>query len=299
MFAAIPSPDQGVWYLGPFPLRAYALCILLGIVVATVWTGRRLEARGGDRDAVLDVAVWAVPFGIVGGRLYHVASSWQPYFGPGGHPVDALKIWQGGLGIWGAVALGAVGAWIGCRRAGVDYLTLADSLAPPLLAAQAIGRLGNWFNNELYGAPTDAPWALEIHAWDHALGRATVAPDGAPVVLGTFHPTFLYELLWCLAAAAVLVAVGRRRGPLYRRQGQLMALYLVAYTMGRGVIENVRIDEANHVLGLRLNVWTSVLVLAFGLAWWWWLGRRGRPAIEPHRERVGSAAADAASAPRP
>lgn len=257
----IPSPDQGVWYLGPVPLRAYALCILAGIVVAVWWTQKRLEARGGQPGQVLDVAMWAVPLGIIGGRLYHVISSYQPYFGPGGNPIDALKIWEGGLGIWGGVALGAVGVWIGCRRYGVDFRAFADSVAPPLLIAQAIGRFGNWFNNELYGGPTDAPWGLQIYAWNHALGQAARDASGNPIVLGTFHPTFLYEAIWCVLAAIVLLVIERKtRQP----KGALMAWYLMLYTLGRGVIENVRIDDANHVLGLRLNVWTSIAVFALG-----------------------------------
>ena len=271
--AQIPSPTQGVWYLGPVPIRAYALCILAGIVVAVWWTQKRLDTRDGQPGQVLDLAMWAVPFGIVGGRLYHVVSSYQPYFGPGGNPVDALKIWQGGLGIWGAVALGAVGAIIACRRYGVPVRDLADAIAPPLLVAQAIGRLGNWFNNELYGDPTDLPWGLTIHAWNHATGEAVRDAAGNPVVLGTFHPTFLYEALWCLFAAAVIVLIERRtRQP----RGALIAWYLMLYTLGRGFIENVRIDEANHVLGLRLNVWTSVVVFLGGAALLFALRRRER-----------------------
>lgn len=291
MIAAIPSPDQGVWYLGPVPLRAYALCILLGIVVAIWWTQKRLEARGGAPGQVLDIAVWAVPFGIVGGRLYHVISSPQAYFGAGGHPLDAFKIWQGGLGIWGAVALGALGAWIGCRRSGVSYLALGDALAPPLAVAQAIGRLGNWFNNELYGAPTTAPWGLEIHAWNHQLGRAVTDASGNPVVIGTYHPTFLYEALWCLLIAAVMALAGRRLAP---ARGQLMGVYLMLYTLGRGVIENVRIDDANHVLGLRLNVWTSVVVFLFG-AWLWWHLRRRETGLDTE---IGSEASSPVHPPR-
>lgn len=268
---AIPSPDQGVWYVGPIPLRAYALCILLGIVVAVWWTQKRLEARGGQPGQVLDVAMWAVPAGIVGARLYHVITSYQPYFGPGGNPVDALKIWHGGLGIWGGVAFGALGAWYGCRRYGVSVADLADSVAPPLLVAQAIGRFGNWFNNELYGGPTDVPWGLTIHVWNPALGEAVRDAHGHAVVLGTFHPTFLYEALWCVLAAGFLLLLERRtRQP----RGALMAWYLMAYTLGRGIIENVRIDEANQILGLRLNVWTSVFVFALGAALLWVMKRR-------------------------
>lgn len=304
--ASIPSPDVGVWHLGPFPVRAYALCLLAGIVIAAWLTARRLPPRGVEAEKAIDVALWAVPFGIVGARIYHVISSPQAYFGPGGQPMRAFAIWEGGLGIWGAVALGAVGAWIGCRRHGVPLLVFADALAPPLLIAQAVGRLGNWFNNELYGGPTDVPWALEIHQWDHQAGRAVLDAAGHPVVIGTFHPTFLYEALWCLLAAALLLWVDRRYGvgaapgtaegaerheppasPAVRRvlvPGQLFAMVLMLYTVERFVVENLRIDEANHVLGLRLNVWTSILVFAFGAAWFWWLGRRGRVPSGPDAE---------------
>ena len=258
----IPSPTQGVWYLGPVPLRAYALCILAGILVAVWLTQRRLAARGGDPERVIDVAMWAVPFGIVGGRLYHVISSPQAYFGEGGHPVDALKIWNGGLGIWGAVALGALGAWIGCRRSGVSYLDFADALAPGLIIAQAIGRWGNWFNNELYGGPTDLPWALQIHEWDATTGEAVRDAGGQAVVLGSYHPTFLYESLWCLGVAALLVWADRR----FRlRPGQVFALYVMGYTLGRVWIEMMRVDD-----------WTSLLVFAFGLAWFVLARRQSR-----------------------
>ncbi len=277
--AAIPSPTVGVWHLGPIPMRAYALALLTGIVLAAWLTARRLPARGVEAEKAIDVALWAVPFGIVGGRIYHVISSPQAYFGAGGQPAKAFAIWEGGLGIWGAVALGAVGAWIGCRRHGVPLLVFADALAPPLLIAQAIGRLGNWFNNELYGGPTDVPWALTIHQWDHQAGRAVVDAAGNPVVIGTFHPTFLYEAVWCLLAAALLFWVDRRFGigasSVLRRlvPGQLFALVLMLYTVERFVVENLRIDDANHLLGLRLNVWTSIVVFAFGAWWFRWLGR--------------------------
>ena len=265
MTASIPSPQQAVWFVGPFPIRAYAMFILAGIVVAVWVTQRRLAPRGGQPGQVLDVAVWAVPFGIVGGRLYHVISSPQAYFGQGGHPLDALKIWHGGLGIWGAVALGSYGAWIGCRRHGVRFLDFADAAAPGVVLAQAIGRWGNYFNNELYGARTDLPWGLEIHCWDQGTGAVT-CPGSTSNVLGTFQPTFLYESLWCLLVALALVLVDRR----FRlARGQIFALYGMLYTAGRVVIEMLRTDEANHVLGLRLNVWTSILVFA-GAAFAFW-----------------------------
>jgi prolipoprotein diacylglyceryl transferase len=279
--ASLPSPTQGVWQLGPVPIRAYALCILVGIVVA-IWLGdRRWRARGGRPGTVGDIAAWAVPFGIVGGRLYHVATSWQPYFGPGGRPVEALYIWQGGLGIWGAVALGAVGAWIGCRRAGVLLPPMADALAPGIVLAQAIGRWGNWFNNELYGSPTTLPWGLRIHEWDNATGQAVRGADGQAVVLGTFHPAFLYEALWNVGIAAVLIWLDRR----YKiGHGRIFALYVLLYTIGRFWIEALRVDPANQVLGLRLNMWTSVIV-GLGALVYFVLSARLRPGRETSVER--------------
>lgn len=259
---AIPSPAQGVWHLGPFPVRAYAIAILVGIVVAVVLTQRRWKERGGDPETVLDITYWAVPFGIVGGRIYHVVSSPDAYFGPGGDPWKAFAIWEGGLGIWGAVAFGAVGAWIGCRRQGVRLAPFADALAPGLLVAQGIGRLGNWFNQELFGGPTTLPWGLRI---DDAHLPAGYDP-------GTlFHPTFLYELLWNLAAAAVIVYLDRR---LRLGHGRAFWLYVVLYTSGRLWIELLRIDPAETVLGLRLNVWTSILVGLGALVAFVVVGRR-------------------------
>ncbi|WP_432498111.1 prolipoprotein diacylglyceryl transferase [Kineococcus gypseus] len=260
--AALPSPVQGVWHLGPVPLRAYALCILAGIVAGLWITSKRWSAKGGRADFPLDVAVWAVPLGVVGARLYHVLTSPDAYFGPGGQPLRALYVWEGGLGIWGAVAGGALGAWIACRRAGYRLAPFADAVAPGLLVAQALGRWGNWFNNELYGRATDLPWALTVHDWDESTGRALTGPDGAAVVLGTFHPTFLYESLWCLLSAAVIVLADRR---LRLRRGQAFALYVVLYTAGRSVFEALRVDEAELIAGLRVNQWVSALVLLVAL----------------------------------
>ncbi|MGH4026048.1 MAG: prolipoprotein diacylglyceryl transferase [Pseudonocardiaceae bacterium] len=257
--ATIPSPDRGVWHLGPFPLRAYALCIIAGIVVAIVWGERRWRARGGERGTVTDVAVFAVPFGLVGGRLYHVATDWPKYFGPGGDPVDALKIWQGGLGIWGAIALGSLGAWIACRRRGIPLPALADAVAPGIVVAQAIGRLGNWFNQELYGGPTTLPWGLEIYQRidpdSGIIDPLGGVAQGPPVEI--VHPTFLYELLWNLGVAALVVWADRR----FRLgHGRAFALYVAGYTAGRFWIELMRTDPASMVFGLRINVITSVLV---------------------------------------
>jgi len=260
--AAIPSPSRGVWHLGPLPLRAYAFAILLGIVVALVLTQRRWVQRGGDPDTALEIVFWAVPFGIVGGRIYHVISSPDAYFGPGGDPVRALFVWEGGLGIWGAVALGGLGAWIGARRQGVRLPPFADSVAPGLLVAQAIGRLGNWFNQELFGGPTTLPWGLRIDDAHLPAGYAS----------GTlFHPTFLYEMVWNLLAAVLLVRLDRR----YRfGHGRAFWLYVVLYCTGRVWIEMLRIDTAHQVLGLRLNVWTAIVVGLGALVAFVVVGRR-------------------------
>jgi prolipoprotein diacylglyceryl transferase len=264
-----------VWHLGPLPIRGYALCIILGIVVA-VWLGeKRLQARGGKPGQVQDIALFAVPFGIVGGRLYHVATDWEKYFGAGKHPVDALKVWHGGLGIWGAIALGAVGAYLGARRAGVRFAPLADALAPGIVLAQAIGRWGNWFNQELFGKPTDLPWALRI---DRA-HRPTGYEDNP-----TFHPAFLYEFVWDIGVAGLVIWADRR---FKLGHGRAFALYVAAYCVGRGRIEMLRIDpvQANDVLGLRLNVWTSIVLFVVFMTYFVVAGRR-------HPDREESALVD-------
>jgi prolipoprotein diacylglyceryl transferase len=259
---AIPSPSTGVWHLGPFPLRAYAFAILLGIVAALWMTRRRWIERGGDPDTTLEIAFWAVPFGIVGGRIYHVITSPDAYFGVGGEPIRALYIWEGGLGIWGAVAVGGVGAWIGAHRQGVRLAPWADALAPGLLVAQAIGRLGNWFNQELFGGPTTLPWGLRIDPAN--------MPVGDPV--GTlYHPTFLYEMVWNLAGAALLIWLDRK---LRLGYGRVFWLYVVIYTSGRLWIELLRIDPAHEILGLRVNVWTSIIVGLGALVAFVVVGRR-------------------------
>ncbi len=284
VLAAIPSPTQGVWEVGPLPLRAYALCIVAGIVAAALITEKRWVARGGAPGEVLDIAVWAVPFGIIGGRIYHVVSSPRAYFGEGGDPLRAFAIWEGGLGIWGAIALGGVGAWIACRRRGIPLPAFADALAPGLLVAQAIGRLGNWFNNELYGGATDLPWALEIHEWDG--GRALLDADGQPVLLGTFHPTFLYELVWNLAAAALVIWADRR----FRlSHGRAFALYVVSYCVGRLWIELLRTDPAETFFGVRLNVFTSIVVGLLAVAYLVWQRGRPREVINRGAEATGEA----------
>jgi prolipoprotein diacylglyceryl transferase len=235
--ASIPSPSSGVLHLGPLPLRAYAACILLGVLVAVFIGDRRWVARGGEKGVVADVAATAVPAGLVGARLYHVVTTPHEYLK---HPVDALYIWHGGLGIWGGVAGGALGAWLVLRHRGIPFADFCDALAPALPVAQAIGRFGNYFNQELYGKATSLPWGLRIDA-EH----------GGP---GTFHPTFLYEALWDLGVA-LLVVWADRRWRLTR--GRAFALYVAAYCVGRAWIEYLRIDEAKHFFGLRLNDYVS------------------------------------------
>ena len=269
--AAIPSPTQGVWQLGPLPIRAYALCIIAGIVLAYLITERRWVARGGAPDVVMDITVWAVPFGIAGGRIYHVISSPQAYFGEGGDPWRAFAIWEGGLGIWGAIAFGALGAWIACRRRGIPLPAFGDALAPGLLVAQAVGRLGNWFNNELYGGPTTLPWGLRVYQWEG--GQALRDETGEPVALaGLYHPTFLYELLWCLAAAAVVVWADRRWK---LGHGRVFALCVALYCLGRFWIELLRVDPATTIGGIRLNVFTAALLFLGAIVGF--LSQRGRP----------------------
>lgn len=295
--AEIPSPSVGVWHLGPLPIRGYAMCILAGIIVAVWLTQKRLEARGHRKGIAIDISAWAVPFGILGGRLYHLITTPQPYFAPGGHPWRAFAIWEGGLGIWGAVALGSVGALIGCRKNGVAFRDFVDAAAPGLAIAQAMGRFGNWFNNEIYGAPTDLPWKLRIYEWDTNLGRAVTDAQGHPIIKGYFQPTFLYEALWCLLLAAFLIWLGRRR-PL--KAGQIFAAYVMGYPVGRIVIENMRSDSANHILGQRVNTWVSILVFLLGLYLWRRFGRMSQPVLpattepttETTTEPTGDAGAD-------
>ncbi|MFM1906314.1 MAG: hypothetical protein RIT32_1110 [Actinomycetota bacterium] len=251
----IPSPASGVWYLGPFPLRAYALAIIIGIVVAVLWGDRRWQKIGGKAGEISDVAVWAVPFGIVGGRIYHVVTDAQLYFGTGANPIDAFKIWQGGLGIWGAIGFGALGAWIAAKRMGIHLAPLADAVAPGILMAQAIGRVGNYFNQELFGSPTNLPWGLEID-----LAKRPAGYEG----FETFHPTFLYESIWAIIVVAILLFVERR----YKlNNGRVFLLYVALYSFGRLFIEQLRIDPVNEAGGFRLNTYTALIILVIAAIW--------------------------------
>ncbi|MFE4229106.1 prolipoprotein diacylglyceryl transferase [Arthrobacter sp. NPDC056886] len=276
--ASIPSPSWSGFDIplpwGALRIHAYALCILAGIIAGLWLTSVRWARRGAPEGSVWDIAIWAIPFGIIGGRLYHVFSSPDAYFGPGFDGTGDLslipQIQRGGLGIWGAVLLGAVGAWIGCRRAGVKLTAFMDAAAPGLLLAQAIGRWGNYFNQELFGGPTTLPWGLQIDPNNPNF------PAGMPAET-LFHPTFLYESLWNLAGVLILLALDRRFS---FRRGRLFCVYAMYYTLGRVWIEAMRIDDAEQIslfgITTRLNVWTSIIVFAGALLAFILLGLRKR-----------------------
>ena len=264
----IPSPSLSSFSVGPLTIHFYALCIITGIAAA-IWIGRKRYANlGGNPDDVSEVAIWAVPFGIIGGRIYHVVTSPSQYFGSNGNPIDALRIWEGGLGIWGAISLGAVGAYLYFRthKTSLNFRQLLDSLAPGVIVAQAIGRIGNYFNQEVFGKPTELPWGLEIDSVNRPNGFESYS---------TFHPTFLYELLWCLVVAVLLIKLPGVLKLITSKQGDVFALYILGYTAGRVWIETLRIDEANLILGLRLNIWVSLIVLITASAYLMASKRRG------------------------
>jgi prolipoprotein diacylglyceryl transferase len=277
--ASIPSPDWSGFDIplpwGTLRIHAYALCILAGIIVGLWLTSVRWARRGAPEGSVWDIVIWAIPFGIIGGRLYHVVSSPDQYFGPGFDGTGDLwlipQIQRGGLGIWGAVVLGVLGAWIGCRRAGVKLTAFLDAAAPGLLLAQAVGRWGNYFNQELFGGPTTLPWGLQIDADNPNF------PAGTPADT-LFHPTFLYESLWNIAGVLILLALDRRFN---FRRARLFWLYAMYYTLGRVWIEAMRIDEAEQInlfgITTRLNVWTSIFVFVAALAVFILAGMKGRP----------------------
>jgi prolipoprotein diacylglyceryl transferase len=260
--ASIPSPSTGIWHLGPIPLRAYALCIAIGVIVGVVVAERRMRARGAPAGLASDIAMVAVPFGIIGARLYHIVTTPDPYFGKGGHPIEAFYIWRGGLGIWGGVAAGFLGAVLVLRRREFPITRTADAFAPGIVIAQALGRFGNYFNQELYGRPSSLPWALRIDPAHRTAGYENVA---------TYQPTFLYESLWCVGVAVLCVWADRRYS---MGRGRVFALYVAAYTVGRGWIEALRIDTAHRFLGLRLNDYVSVIVFSLAVAYL--IRRRGQ-----------------------
>lgn len=252
MLIAFPTPTQSALEIGPLTIHYYALCIITGIAVA-IWLGdKRFRAQTvNGKSVVSEVAITAVPVGIIGGRIYHVISSPAAYFGADGHPLDAFKIWQGGLGIWGAISLGLAGAYLRYRtlRKRMDlpsFAVFADALAPGILFAQAIGRFGNWFNGELFGRPLNTWWALDVPFKYRPFGYSQFE---------SFHPTFLYEAIWCVLVATALIKFGNKL-----KAGQLFAAYVFAYCVGRFFIELIRIDSANTLAGLRVNVWVSVIV---------------------------------------
>jgi prolipoprotein diacylglyceryl transferase len=265
-----------VWHLGPVPIRAYALCIIVGIVVALLIGDRRWEARGGERGVIYDIALWAVPFGLIGGRLYHLATDWRTYFGESGAGLGAaIRIWDGGLGIWGAVALGGLGAWIGCHRRGIPLPAFADAVAPGIVLAQAIGRLGNYFNQELFGRETTVPWGLEIFYRRDPAGFVDVhSLDGVSTgqLALVVQPTFLYELLWNVAVFVALIYLDRH---LTIGHGRLFALYVAGYCFGRFCIELLRDDTATHIAGIRINSFTSTFVF-IGAVVYLILAQKGR-----------------------
>jgi prolipoprotein diacylglyceryl transferase len=276
--ASIPSPSEGVVHLGPLPLRGYALCIALGVVAGVIIAERRLRARGAPRGLAADIATIAVPFGIVGARLYHVITTPDPYFGKGGKPIEALYIWRGGLGIWGAIAGGFLGAIIVLHRRKYPVSRAADAFAPGLAVAQAIGRWGNWFNQELYGRPSKLPWALHIDPSHRLPGYENVA---------TYQPTFLYESIWCLGVAALCVWADRR----FRMGGgRVFALYVAAYTAGRAWIESLRIDTAHKFFGLRLNDYVSIIIFLLAVAYLIvWRDRGDAPYEPPSKDEPAEA----------
>lgn len=261
---SIPSPDVSSFELGPIRVHFYALFILIGIALA-IWIGsRRFRQRGGQAGMILDIALWAVPFGIVGGRIFHVVTHWDYYFYAGADLSKVFAVWEGGLAIFGALLLGSVGAFIGARTAGIKFLAFADAIAPGVLVAQAVGRIGNYFNNELFGLPTTLPWGLEISTANPAY------PAGLPAGV-LFHPTFLYELIWNLMGFAVLIWLDRK---LKLRWGQMFAAYLITYSIGRAFIESIRIDPSEIFFGLRTNVWSAIFGIAIGVALFVWSRRK-------------------------
>lgn len=278
----IPSPSQGVWHLGPIPVRGYALSILAGILVAWWLSMRRWKARGGRQETLESILVWAIVAGIVGARIYYVIIEWPRYFGSQGTWYHVFFIWQGGLGIWGAVTFGALAVWWRTRTSGVTFTAVADTIAPGLILAQGMGRLGNWWNQELYGRPTTLPWGLKIDLAHRVPGYEQFA---------TFHPTFLYEMLWNFAMVGVLLWAERR----FRLgRGKLFALYVVFYAAGRSVTESLRIDPVHVIAGLRVNLWVTITGGVLGLVWLAWLVKfrpgqeipvqqpAGEPAATPH-----------------
>ena len=253
---SIPSPEISFIELGPLRIHFYALFILTGIIAALILTEARLRARGAESGIALDVSLWAIPFGILGGRFFHVVTHPNDYFFQGADLLAVFRIWEGGLAIYGALIFGSLGAYIGARQSGIRFTSYLDAVAPGVLLAQAIGRWGNYFNNELFGIPTDLPWGLEIASSNAAYPAGL--PDGV-----LFHPTFLYESIWSLAGVALLLAADNR---FKLRWGKMLGLYLVYYSIGRVWVEAIRIDPSEVILGLRVNIWSAIFGILIGLA---------------------------------
>ncbi len=251
-----PPPEWAQFQLGPLTIHTYALCLIAGMIAATIYTQRRLSSRGAESGVVLDIVLWAIPFGIIGARFYHVLTHGEDYFYPGANLWDVFAIWDGGNALYGSLIGGAVGAYIGCRRTGIRLWSFADALAPAMLVAQAIGRLGNYFNHELFGLPTTLPWGLEILPTD------TMFPQNLPA--GTlFHPLFLYEIIWNVVGVAIILLLERR---INLRWGRAFGLYLIWYGLGRSWLEAIRIDPSSDApLGIPANVWASFVAIGLGV----------------------------------
>jgi prolipoprotein diacylglyceryl transferase len=267
---SIPSPDISYFDLGPVRIHFYALFILSGIVIGSLLAEAKLHSRGATRGTFLDIALWAVPLGILGGRFFHVITHPRDYFFEGADLLAVFRIWEGGLAIYGALMFGAVGAFIGARQLGLRFWAVMDAVAPGILIAQGLGRLGNYFNNELFGLPTTLPWGLEISIDNRAY------PNGLPEGL-TFHPTFLYEMIWNFAGAALLLILAKK---LSLQWGKVFALYIVIYSTGRVWIESIRIDPSEIILGLRVNVWSALIGILIGIIIYLVQTRR-HPGAEP------------------
>ena len=268
-FASIPSPSISSFQVGPFVVHIYALCILLGIVIAIWIANRRLVKRGGESGVAIDIALWTVPFGIVGGRLFHVLTHLGDYFYAGADLSAIFRVWEGGLAIYGAILFGLLGAWIGARVAGVRFWSFVDAVAPGVLLAQAVGRWGNYFNQELFGTPTDLPWGLEIDSSNPAY------PVGLPAGV-LFHPTFLYESLWSIAGVILLLNLDKR---FELRWGKMFALYIAFYSVGRIWTESLRLDPSEVFLGLRTNIWSALAGIVAAIVIWRVQSRR-HPGLE-------------------
>lgn len=278
LLASIPSPPTDRIEIGPLTFRFYGLMIALGIFAAVEMGRRRWAVRGGEPDDIIEIAKWGVPAGLIGSRIYHVITDWTTTYQD--DPLRAFEIWNGGLGIPGGLLLGVgVGIWY-VRRRGWDVTSLIDTIIPGIPVAQAIGRLGNWFNQEVFGGPTDLPWALEI---DEQFRPSEFSDEP------TFHPTFLYEGLWNLALAGGLILL-ERRGKL--KPGQMLPLWITGYGVGRFLVEQIRIDDATEILGLRVNTWVSGGAVIIGLTWFWWAGRRADRDVVVDNATVDEEAAD-------